>query len=336
MKTIIIDINHPAHVHFFKHVCFELKKQGHNVIVTASLKEMNYSLLDRLEIDFIDLGSYGNSPLMKMMNVPVMAIKMARIIKKHKPEILMGIASSRICHGSFFQKCKTYVFTDTEHAKEQILLFKPFATKIFTPDCFEKNLGKKHVRYPSYHELAYLHPNRFKPDPTILDEADLSNTTRFFVLRFVSWNASHDIGQKGITKEKKFELFNLLRNYGKVFISSEAELPPELESYRLKTSFEKIHHLLYFASLVVTEGATMASESALLGTPVIYVNSLTLGYLQDLANHKLVHDIKPNSDLIDKVKVFVKKALMKDRQKKHLTHLINKKIDLTDYIVNLV
>jgi len=29
--TILIDINHPAHVHFFKNLYFELIKRGHKV-----------------------------------------------------------------------------------------------------------------------------------------------------------------------------------------------------------------------------------------------------------------------------------------------------------------
>ena len=36
---------------------------------------------------------------------------------------------------------------------------------------------------------------------------------------------------------------------------------------------------LYYVSIMVTEGANMASESANSGTPVIYVNPLILGYL---------------------------------------------------------
>ncbi len=37
--------------------------------------------------------------------------------------------------------------------------------------------------------------------------------------------------------------------------------------------------LLAYATLFIGEGATMASECAVLGTPAIYVNSLQLGYL---------------------------------------------------------
>lgn len=170
MKTVLIDINHPAHVHFFKNLYFELKNLGYNVIVTASLKEMNYELLQKFNIEYIDLGSYGKTPLVKMLNVPVMALKIAKVAFQYKPDILIGIASSRICHGTLFSKSKKYVFTDTEHASEQIALFKPFATKIFTPDHFTRDLEKKHIKYPGYHELAYLHPNRFKPNPDVLRE----------------------------------------------------------------------------------------------------------------------------------------------------------------------
>ncbi len=335
-RTVLIDINHPAHVHFFKNAYFELKKQGHNVVVTATLKEMNYSLMDRLGIDYIDLGFRGKSIFTKVLNVPLMAFKIARIVNKYKPDILMGIASYRICHGTIFTKCKKYIFTDTEHATEQILLFKPFATNIFTPDCFTKDLGKKQVKYSGYHELAYLHPNRFKPDPSILGEIGLSPTSRFFILRFVSWGASHDIGHSGIKKEQKLELIQLLQNYGKVFISSESSLPSELQPYQLDISYEKIHHLLYYASLIVTEGATMASESALLGTPAIFVSTLKLGYLNDLVNNGLVYHFKNNKRLIVETEEVVKRTLESDSYQQKTQQLIATKIDVTDYMVDLV
>ena len=41
---------------------------------------------------------------------------------------------------------------------------------------------------------------------------------------------------------------------------------------------------MYYAQMYVGEGATMASEAAILGTPSVYINPLILGYLNEINN----------------------------------------------------
>jgi predicted glycosyltransferase len=57
----------------------------------------------------------------------------------------------------------------------------------------------------------------------------------------------------------------------------EGELPEELKPYLLKTPYELVHHVLAFAKLVYSEGATMASEAVVLGTHALYVNTIVSG-----------------------------------------------------------
>lgn len=54
-------------------------------------------------------------------------------------------------------------------------------------------------------------------------------------------------------------------------------MPEELRPRLLKTPYELIHHVLAFAQLVFSEGATMASEAAVLGTHALYVNTIVSG-----------------------------------------------------------
>ena len=43
---IVVDINHPAHVHYFKNFIWEMEKRGHAILITASEKDISYRLLD--------------------------------------------------------------------------------------------------------------------------------------------------------------------------------------------------------------------------------------------------------------------------------------------------
>jgi len=127
-------------------------------------------------------------------------------------------------------------------------------------------------------ELFYLNPKYFTPDISIINSYGIFKDEKYFIVRFVSWNASHDIGQKGLSFESKMKLIQTLEKYGRVLISSEGSLPDALKLNQIKIKPEHLHHFLAFATLYIGEGSTTASECAVLGTPNIYINSLIVGY----------------------------------------------------------
>ncbi len=160
---------------------------------------------------------------------------------------------------------KSLVFYDTEHATLQNSITYPFAERICTPDCYQDNIGPKQVRYPGYHELAYLHPDRFEADPSVLETVGVSESDSIVILRIVSWEAAHDVGEDGFDDIR--DVVQQLESTGaKVLITSEAPLPRELETNRASVPPHKMHDLMSFADLFIGEGSTMAAESAVLGT----------------------------------------------------------------------
>tara|TARA_B100000315_G_C14584869_1_gene592441 strand:+ start:2797 stop:2976 length:180 start_codon:yes stop_codon:yes gene_type:complete len=53
-----------------------------------------------------------------------------------------------------------------------------------------------------------------------------------------------------------------------------------------------MHDVLYYATLYIGEGATMASECAMLVTHAIYVNSLTAGTLEKQEEYGLIYGFR--------------------------------------------
>jgi predicted glycosyltransferase len=213
----------------------------------------------------------------------------------------------------------------------------PFSDVVCTPSCFRKNFGAHQIRYNGYHEIAYLHPNWFVPDPGVLDEAGLSPVNPYIIVRFVSWQASHDVGQHGI--RDKVSLVKALEPYGRVLITSEVQLPPELEKYRIRISPEKVHDLLYYATLYFGEGATMASEAALCGTPSIYVSSLTgtMGNFIELEHtYDLLYCFSDNEMALRKAEEILMDSESKTKWKIKRERLLHEKIDVTSFMVWLV
>jgi len=56
---ILIDIGHPAHVHFFHHPIRLLQEEGHELLVTSRDKEMALELLDRLGVPHTPLSRHS-------------------------------------------------------------------------------------------------------------------------------------------------------------------------------------------------------------------------------------------------------------------------------------
>ena len=334
---ILIDIGHPGHVHFFKNFIWEMQKKGHKFLITAKDKEMTYILLNKYRLDFVPLGKHTKSSFKKLLNIPVNNLKLFFIARKFKPDLFMGLASFRAAQVSWLLGKKSIIFDDTEHSKFEIMLYKPFVSFVLTPSVFMKDLGKKQIRYQGYHELAYMHPNWFKPNPNVLKELNIKNDERYFLLRFVSWEATHDRGYQGLSLETKRKIINKLVKKGTVLISSEKKLEPEFEKYRFSLSPEKMHDVLNYATLYIGEGATTASECCILGTPAIYTNPLNMGYIEEEEKkYGLLFHSLDESFILNKIDELLKYHNLRDNWSKKRAKLLKDKIDVTSYIIEFV
>jgi len=310
-------------------------------LICATDKDVALRLLDAYQFQYICNGRSLKNPVAKIGNLVKTDYRLWRVARKFNPDVLTGLGSISAAHVSALFRKPCILFDDTEHSREQYYLYAPFASVICTPSCFKKDLGKKQVRYNGYHELAYLHPNYFKPDPSVLGELGISEGERFLIVRFVAWQASHDIGQHGFDLQSKRRLVTELEKYGRVLITSESPLPEEFERYRIIVPPERLHDLLYYATLYIGEGATVASECAVLGTPAIYVNTLRLGYLNEQEEHYgLVFNfcdpaIAQEQAMEKAVELLQRKNLKEEWQVKR-ERMLKDKIDVTGFMVKLV
>jgi predicted glycosyltransferase len=334
---ILIDINHPAHVHFFRNFIFQMKAKGHEILVIANSKDISIRLLELYKIDYINMGSYGKTLFQKATTLLWHILKVFKIFYKFRPHVVMGIGSPRICPAALLFRAKSMIFTDTEHAKEQIILYKYFADHILTPECFTDEIGPTQIKYPSYHELAYLHPNQYRPNETLIEKIKSTIHSKIFVLRFVSWDATHDIGQSGFDYETKNKLVKYLSEKGKVLISVEGSIPDDLQAYSIKIRQDEIFEYLYLADLYVGEGATMATEASLLGTPSIFMSTLKMGVQKELEEkYQVQFSFQNPQKAFDKVVELLNTPNLKGIWQERRTKLLKERIDATEFIIDFV
>jgi len=335
---VLVDIGHPAHVHLFKNMIWSLEADGHKVKIAAKDKDIVLSLLNAYGFKYENLGKHHKKLLNKLSGLIARDYKLYKVSREFKSDIFISHGSMYAAHVAKLLGKPHISLEDTEHSTEQIRLYAPFTDAILTSTCFKKDLGKKQVRYNGYHELAYLHPNYFTPNRGVLDELDLNKDDKFIILRFVSWDASHDIGHRGFDLETKKNLIREFEKYGMVFITSESTLQKEFEKHRLTIPPEKMHDLLYYASLYIGEGATMATEAGVLGTPSIYLSSLvgTMGNFEELEKYGLVYSFQDQDLALDKALQFLEEKKLKEKWQKKRVKMLNDKIDVTKFMTNFI
>lgn len=278
----LIDINHPAHVHFFRHPILILKERGHSIVVTSRRKEMAVPLLDELGIEHDILSTLGGGGLFALgYELAQRDISLYRAAKRHCPDAMAAIGGTFIAHVGFLSRIPSLVFYDTENARLQNAITYPLASRVIVPRCYQSWVPGNHLRYDGYHELSYLHPARFTPSLAFALQNGLDPARDNFFIRTVSWQANHDIGEKGWSEKLLSMLVDFLAPLGKLHISSETPLPPKFSAHAYSGKVSNVHHVMAHCRIFIGESATMASESAVLGIPAIYAAATGRGYTDE-------------------------------------------------------
>jgi predicted glycosyltransferase len=329
--NILIDIGHPAHVHLFKHFARIMQKKGHAILFTCRDKEVAVQLLEAYGFDFVVLGKPFKNTIGKIWGMIKFDLLLLKIAFKFKADIFLSAGSIYAAQAAFLLRKPHITFEDTGNM-EQVRLYKPFSKIILVSTAFHKELGKKQIPYKGYHEWAYLHPDYFQPDDRIYNSLKIKQTEPFVIVRFVSWAASHDVGQAGFTPGLKTRIVDELAKHFRVFISAESDLPASLKKFQIKIPPEKMHDALAFAHLFVGEGATMASECAMLGTPAVYVNSITAGTLEEQEKYGLLYSFRDTEGVLEKTRELIKISNLKEIHRERRQKMVADKIDVTKFM----
>lgn len=337
---VLVDISHPAHVHLFKNLIYNLMNDGHEVRITTRDKEVTLDLLHAYNLEFECTGKNYKGLVNKAAGMIKNDFKIYKIAKSFKPDILISTGSPYAAQVSRLIRKPHIAFSDSEPVTLIIYTAFPFTDVICTPVSYKRKLSPhKHIKYNGYHELAYLHPRYFKPDHSVLDEIGLDKTERFAILRFVAWRASHDVGHVGFSMEAKRKLIKELEKRCRVFITSEAGLPSDLEKYRIIIPPHRIHDLLYYADILAGDSQTMTTEAAVLGTPAVRYNSLvgTMGNFEELERkYNLIYSFRDSEKAIAKAIELIEYRNLKKEWEGKRKKLLQDKIDVTQFMTDFV
>ncbi|WP_276301476.1 DUF354 domain-containing protein [Halorussus lipolyticus] len=279
--NVVVTIQHPAHVHFFRPIIRELRARGDEVRVFAREKDVALDLLDHYGLDYTVLAGKPDSLGGLARVQATYEYRLWQAVRRFNPDVMTAIGGTAVAHVSTLVGAESVIWLDNEGILAHKLT-TPFADVVATPRRFRDDFGAGHVRYDGFQELAYLHPDRFEADEEGLRNHGIDPDEDYAVVRFREWSALHDVGEAGFSGADKRRLVEALDDHGDVYVVSESRLPESFRDNRLPVPPHLVHDLLSEADLYVGDSATMSTEAALLGTPAVRCQSFADG--EDMSN----------------------------------------------------
>ncbi len=342
--NILVYIGHPAQYHFFKNALTILKHKGHAVRLLIKSKDVLEDLVCQDNWNYINIQTtYRKNNKFSILKAAFQRTwTVTKIARKFHADILMGTDSSIAQAAWLLRKpALTTLEDDIEIIPNLAKLTFPFTSYIVTPTvCRIGKWEKKKIGYDGYMKLAYLHPNHFTPDRSILSHYGITND--YILLRLAKLTAHHDKGIKGLNIKLVKNIINIAAHYGyKVFISSEADLDKSLEEYRLKINPKDIHHIMAFTHLLISDSQSMSVEAAMLGIPSIRFSDFAgkISVLEELEHtYNLTFGISTShpEKLLQQLHEMLELNNLKEVFRERHQLMLNDKIDVTSFLVWLI
>ncbi|MEX0326088.1 MAG: DUF354 domain-containing protein [Puniceicoccaceae bacterium] len=337
---ILIEAHHPAHIHFWKFPVRELLGRGHDVLMIGRDRDVMYRLLKKYDwIPHIIPTQSSRNNRIPVLEFTRRQVAVARCIRKFKPTTVCSLMGS-YAQTAGLAGIRNVIFTDSEFQHFNHRIAHPFATEIHTPYCFYKELGPKQIRYKGIHELAFLHPDHFQPDPSVLKKYPGLEPGRFVLVRLSAWNTMHDRHHMGVGEALAGFIGKAATTYRIVLSAEENRVPESLRQHVMSFAPEDFHQILSRAAFLLSEGASTAAEGACLGIPTVYINSTEpRGYLEMLEQgYGLVRGFQDAAAGIKATQRWIEELNEEERARLHASSqkMLENHIDVTDYVVKVL
>lgn len=339
---LLVDINHPAQVHLFRPVLQACAEKGYDTRVVARDKDLTLGLLETFGIPYTVIAPVGQGVGGRFRELVQREWAMGRLVRRHRPRIITGSSVNAVRIAKLLGIHSVILCEDdAKYIPQFRWLAYPLATAIVTPDVLAyENYGTRHLTYPSFQKLFYLHPNRFTPDRSIFGELGVGEDEPFAIIRLSSLEAHHDIGARGMSEEMIREVIRMTRGAARVFITSEKPLAAEFEPHHLPIAPHRIHHALHFAQFLISDSQSMTVEAALLGTPAFKINTFAgiISVIRQLEESGLAFGYRPGEEkaLLGQLEAVLRMEDMKSEFRRRQQRLLARKIDPLPWYMGVV
>lgn len=313
-KKIWIDLDNSPHVPFFLPIIEELRKRGHEVILTA---RDSYQVCELLKFHHISCkvigGHWGKKRALKIFGTLLRATRLIPFIMKEKPDLAVSHGSRAQVLSSFVLGIPTVAIADYEFTAKIVF---PRCHWIFVPHYIPSSSlpkpKKEVMKYPGLKEDVYV--PRFRPDPSLKSQLGLDSKDLVVTVRPPATEAHYHNPEAEILLNEALDFLaerpdvrvillprnerqanTLKKEWGK-WIANRRIIIPEHVVDGL--------NVIWFSDLVISGGGTMNREAAALGVPVYSIFRGRIGAVDRyLAENGRLVLIESREDVRTKIKL---------------------------------
>lgn len=312
---IWIDLENTPHVPFFLPIVRALRKQGHEVSITARDCYQTCQMADFKSLDYKRIGRhYGRHLIFKILGVISRGLQLLPHAFKTKPDLVLNLGSRSQNLAAKIMGIPVVEIMDYEHTAETPLLLSRWylIPDVVSRDRYEEHSPKRVFPYHGLKEDVYV--TGFKPDDAILDQLELRLSKAVVTVRPAAGDAHyhnhesddlfvHLINRIIATPDIKAVLLprntaqekHLRASYPQWFDSSKVVIP--------NTIVDGLN-LIWHSDLVVSGGGTMNRESAAMGVPVYSIFRGRIGAVDRwLCDHNRLVLIESAADADSKIRL---------------------------------
>ncbi len=299
MKTVAFLPAHPAQLWVLRPVAAAVSEFARCLWILRD-KDCLVTLADRLGLRYTVLSTAGRGVFGNSAELLANIVRAWRLTRREHIDLWVtkygaGNIAARLAR----RRSIAFNDDDADIVPAIAATSYPFAEAVLVPRGVRMGRYQRRARrYRGTHELMYLHPDRFTPDPAVFGELGLPPDGRFAIVRLVSLQAHHDVGERGMSESFLRRLLDVVPAALRVFITSENPLASEFEPHRVPLPPERIHHALAFAEWFVGDSQTMTLEAAQLGTPALRLSSFTgrISIIEQMERHGLSFGFRPGQE----------------------------------------
>lgn len=322
-NKIVFSVIHLAHLNFFKKAIENFNNKGFNIeIIYLDRGKIEKVLIKEFpQYKLTKIGVYSPSTFGKIFMVLKRIKGILSYLRKSKPIITLGVGDFVLAFCSRLLGIKSVLFYDDYEFKLNFNLSHFFANKLVIPDVIPKR-SKKIITYNGFKELAYLHPDFYKPNKKIIEDLGLKQNKYVFVREVAGISMNYtNLKQEGLVSSIKY----LSEKGIKVILSLEDKSRREFYApycIILEEPLEDVYSIMNYALFCLSSGDSMARESALLGVPCIYTGGREMYANNPFLSWEGIYKIEEETEIFRKID-----QLSNENEKKKWQLKIKKIID---------
>jgi predicted glycosyltransferase len=315
-----ISVRHPEHVKFYRHAVEELRSRGHEVSVLVREFRATTDLLAAYGLSHTVLADEARTSRGHLTGHLQYETKLLRRARTDSIDVLTSVGGRAISHLAPLAGTRSVVFVDWRPTRLDDVVAR-LADTVCTPAYLDADLSGRQVVYDGLQELAYLHPQRFRPG---LESLDVDPSEPLFVLGTAT-EGPEDGWLEAVA--------TVLSAHGQVYLSADsAAVDDRLVDGRFDHA--NVHAALTQADLCVGDLATLVTESAVLGTPAVYVGESPPSRVEYLERrYGLVRSAAGKAGVLDAVETMVTDDALARRTRTRREQLLADHGDTTETVV---